>query len=77
MIDTRGDIMRLRFISFAALWPKLGLFSHFRQGLAIFSVLLCVLVAAWLVRADVPSGSLEDAKKYYKKVSKDLKFSTP
>jgi hypothetical protein len=69
MINTRENIMRSRFTSVSDFWPKLGLFSHFRQGLATASVLLCVLLAAWLVRADVTSGSLEEAKAYYGKIA--------
>jgi hypothetical protein len=66
--------MRLRFTQNSNVGPKPGLFHHFCQGLAAACVLL---TAVLLVRADVPSGSLEEAKKYYKKISKDLKYATP
>src|SRR5260370_31139299 len=66
--------MRSRSNSSSNCGPKLGLFSHFREVLAAACVLLA---AAWLVRADGPRGSLEEAKVYYGKISKDLKYATP
>jgi len=66
--------MRSCFTSNSNFGPKPALIGHFRQGLATACVLLA---AASPARADVPSGSLAEAKDYFEKLSTTLQYSTP
>ncbi len=71
--------MRSPAISNSQCGPKRRLFIRIGQGLATAFVLLTfVLLGVTLpVRAEVPPGSLEEAKAYFAKLSKNLKYSTP
>lgn len=68
--------MRTRFTSATGLVPQLVLISQFRAGLVSLCLLLLLLIVS-RARADVPTGSREDAELYYRKLSAALNYSTP
>ncbi|MBN9118518.1 MAG: hypothetical protein J0I06_05050 [Planctomycetes bacterium] len=71
--------MRPRFASNSQFALERRPFIRICQGLTAVLVLLAfvLLVSPSPVRAEVPSGSLEEAKAYYEKLSTALNYSTP
>lgn len=66
--------MHSRLMSGSNVRNKPGPGSLFRRESAIICV---VLAAASIARAEVPSGSMDEAKAYYEKLSTSLNYSTP